>query len=61
MPLMTYDQFCKSIFQLVDIWTESCEAKEYIDMLERILRWAGDHIATHHPPFHQALSRSPHA
>jgi hypothetical protein len=36
-PLLDYTLFTKSIFQLVDIWTETLEESEYIGMLQRIL------------------------
>jgi len=33
---LTEKQFTKSIFQLVDTWTESCDAEEYLQLLYRI-------------------------
>ena len=62
-PIMSYDQFCKSIFQLVDVWTETCEAQEYVAMLERILKLVGDlrfHYAHIQPSTLLAISGSPH-
>ena len=34
---MEYDRFFDAIFQLCDIWTHSCEVKEYCALLERLI------------------------
>ena len=35
---MTYELFEDGVFQLVDIWAESCNAEEYVEILARIVR-----------------------
>ena len=34
---MSYDEFADGVFQLVDIWTETCEVGEYVELLRRII------------------------
>jgi hypothetical protein len=35
---MNKNQFFESIFELVDVWTETCEASEYVDFLSRLFK-----------------------
>lgn len=35
--VMGFDEFFKSIFQLVDTWTESCNSEDYIEMVLRLV------------------------
>ena len=36
-PQLLFDDFFASIFQLVDTWTESCNAEDYIEMVLRLV------------------------